>query len=212
MPFVRGPNVQWGLGNSMMCSWRQRFNSHVPQPPPKRCSVCSSKVQEELHSCPAFVICCIDFRLRDNETCHLNQLGLRDKYDETCTAGASLGYNGFLDYNTTGTWTTYIDNQIQVSCDLHDISQIVLVEHAQCGAYAAQYGDIYGLTGNYLEPDVELKLQIENLNKAGHALWAKFNGDTSTIQKIPNLTIVGYQMSIDACTFTEIYNHAQTPG
>ena len=202
MPFVKGPRDNWNLGNIYMSGRINNFQSrNLSTSKQITCSPCSSTAQVNLYNAKACVLSCIDFRLRDNIVCHLDLLGYKDNYDETCAAGASLGYNGFLDYNGENEiWTTYIDNHISIAYDLHSISQIIIIEHQQCGAYGHQYG-----TGTYLPLEEELGYQETNLQTAGPVLWSKFNPTNGTVRQIPNLEIIGYRISIDACTFEKIY-------
>ena len=96
---------------------------------------------------------------------------------------------------------------------LHNIKEILIVEHAQCGAYAAQYGSPviptplgkYPVFGSYLLLSDELALQTQNVNTCGTVLWSKFNGTNGTVRPITGLVIIGYVASIDGCSLTEIY-------
>ena len=212
MPFVRGPRPNWNLGNIYMSARINNFQNRNPVKP-VICNRCYSDAQVDLTDASACVLSCIDFRLRDNKACHLNELGYRNNYDETSAAGASLGYNGLLNYNDGPTfiWSTYIDNHITLAYDLHNISKIIIVEHEQCGAYAAQYPDYVPDGSKYLPPPVELQYQLENIEKAGPVLWDKFNPVSGSVKPIPNLEIIGYRISIDACTFTKIYYKNSDP-
>ena len=156
------------------------------------------------------VFTCMDFRLRNNTTCNLSCKGYYNNYDEVIAAGASLGYNGLLDF--TG-WNTYVDTHITLGHMLHNIKEILIVEHAQCGAYAAQYGSPviptplgkYPVSESYLLISDELALQTQNVNTCGTVLWSKFNGTNGTVRPITGLVIIGYVASIDGCSLTEIY-------
>jgi len=127
--------------------------------------------------------------------CQLDELGLKNDYDDGCLPGVSLAYNNNLP-GYTG-FDIYTDNLVQVAYNLHNINNIYFVEHEQCGAYKVAYGT--------LTPDQELAYQIQNGNQTVATLWGKFNPDTGTILKIPNLKIIGYRISVDGCTMNQIY-------
>jgi hypothetical protein len=175
-----------------------------------QCNCCDNSGQEHFKKAKAMVLNCMDFRLRDNTTCNLNCKGYCNSYDEVISAGASLGYNGLLNFSG---WNTYIDNHITLGYMLHHINEIIIIEHTQCGAYGAQYGSPtiptppgkYPVSGSYLLPSDEIALQRQNINLCGSVLWGKFNGTNGTVTSIPGLVIIGYVASIDGCSLSEIY-------
>jgi hypothetical protein len=167
-----------------------------PGPPPCiNCGICCNESQVSKTTCSTLTLECIDFRLRDNMACQLNLLGLRNDYDAACLPGTSLAYNGNLP-GYTG-FNTYFDNNVQIAYSLHNIQNLYLVEHENCGAYKVAYGT--------LTPEQELNYQIQNGNQAVITLLEKFNPTNGTILKIPNLKIIGYRISVDGCTMTQIY-------
>ena len=197
MVFTRGSKNTWLLGNALVANRIRMFSpqNNIPQ---KVCSVCGDPSQVELHTAKAMVINCMDFRLRDNMSCHLNRLGYKNKYDEVIGAGASLAYNGLLDYSG---WNTYIDQHIQLAFDLHDISEIIIIDHMHCGAYKEHYATAYpdGMTD-----EEEYQLHIENLDIATNTIFGKFNPTDGTVAKITDLKITTYILAIDACSMDKI--------
>jgi hypothetical protein len=175
-----------------------------------QCNCCDTSGQAILKTAKAMVFTCMDFRLRNNTTCNLTCKGYYNNYDEVIAAGVSLGYNGLLDFTA---WNTYIDTHITLGHMLHNINEIIIVEHAQCGAYAAQYGSPviptppgkYPVSGGYLLISDEIALQTQNVNLCGSVLWSKFNGTNGTVRPITGLVIIGYIASIDGCGLQEIY-------
>ena len=155
---------------------------------------CCSTSQVGLHNAKAMVFCCMDFRLRDNMVCQLNLKGYKDNYDEVIAAGCSLGYNGLLDY--TG-WNIFVDEHIELAYNLHNISEIIIIDHEKCGAFTAEYGE--------LSTSDEYAKHVENLETCANTLWDKFNPINGTIKPIPNLVIIAYIISIDGGTLTEVY-------
>jgi len=169
-----------------------------PQPQPQPCTncrPCCDHSQVTNTTCSTLALECIDFRLRDNMGCQLDELGLKNYYDAGCLPGVSLAYNNNLP-GFTG-FDIYADNVVQIAYNLHNINNIYFIEHEQCGAYKVAYGT--------LTPDQELAYQVQNGNQAVATLWGKFNPDTGTILKIPNLKIIGYRISVDGCTMNQIY-------
>ena len=197
MPFVKGGKRTWLLGNTMMANRIRNFLDNNPDrivPTPEYCGPCCDTSQVDLHEAKAIVFNCMDFRLRDNVTCHLNLKGYKNEYDEVIAAGASLGYNGLLAYEN---WNTFVDNHVALAHSLHDISEIIIVEHEKCGAYKAQYGA--------LTLEEEKKYHIENVKQAADTLWSKFNSTNGTIVPIPKLKIIAYLISINGGSFEKLY-------
>lgn len=190
---------------------------NIPTTP--QCNCCATERDlANLSSARSIVFNCIDFRLRENTTCNLNCRGYYNNYDEVIAAGVSLGYNGLLQF--TG-WNTFIDAHITLASALHSINEIHIVEHCQCGAYAANYGDNtisvptliggvmkYPKSGSYLVQEHEIELQRQNVETCAATLWDKFNPLNGTIRPISNLVIVGWRVSIDGCNLVEIYRRS----
>ncbi len=195
MPFVKGNKFVWSLGNPLMANRIANFITNEPKYiDPNYCGPCCDQSQVGFHHAEAIMLNCMDFRLRDNVSCHLDLMGYKNKYDEVIAAGASLGYNGLSDYQG---WNTFIDTHIGLAYNLHGISQIIIVEHEKCGAYQYQYGE--------LTTEQELEYHIENATICGNVLWEKYNPINGTILPIPNLQIIAYIISINGGSFIEIY-------
>ena len=189
--------VEFMLGNMFMRK-KDGIGDLFPTNSAQTCSCCSTS-QVGLHDAKAMVLCCMDFRLRDNVGCQLNLKGYLDNYDEVITAGSSLGYNGLLSY--TG-WNTFVDQHIELAYNLHHISEIIIVDHEKCGAFIANYSAQYGGT---LTKEQEYALHETNQQQCANTLWTKFNPTNGTVKKIPHLVIIAYLISIDGCNLTEIY-------
>lgn len=79
-----------------------------------------------IHSCRAVVFCCIDFRFwRETMEFAEKELGLTD-FDFPSLPGAAKAINERNDLAL---------GCVSVPCDLHHVSKIVIVNHADCGAY-----------------------------------------------------------------------------
>lgn len=153
------------------------------------CTPCGSTYRVDAKTCKALAFGCIDFRFRDSIPCVLSHMGYLDQHDDVILAGSSLGYNG-LTGTTNSAWVATIDEQIKIAYDLHKISEIFLIDHMDCGAYAVNYP---GLTLNTPE---EYELHVQNLDIAAEAIKKKFQGPNATIFEIPNLVITKYVIGI----------------
>jgi len=184
----------WLLGNVFMTK-----RANLQRQPPKQCAtcICCSSSQVDKKTAKAMVLCCMDFRLRDNMICQLNIRGYKNNYDEVIDAGSSLGYNGLLDYEN---WNIFIDQQITLAYNLHNISEIIVIDHLDCGAYKAQYGSEYDTNA--------LQLHTDNITKCINTLWSVYGIGGSGSTLIPNLVINGYLLSIDGCNLDLIYSRS----
>jgi hypothetical protein len=146
----------------------------LEQPPP------------EQQSCKQFCLSCIDFRFVDNVSNYQCVKGKCNNYDHFILAGASLGYNGIPGYEN---WILCCDQHINVSRELHDISEVVLFDHLECGAYKLVY------TPEELKNN-EFQLHVENLNKAEATILQKYPFIKKVNKFIFDLNIKGTILSI----------------
>ncbi|OGK13409.1 hypothetical protein A3A93_01945 [Candidatus Roizmanbacteria bacterium RIFCSPLOWO2_01_FULL_38_12] len=77
------------------------------------------------HQCDALVVCCIDFRF---------QKYIRDWTDKNLT-GKNYDLIGFAGSTKD---LDMVLKQIEISVKLHEIKQIVLIHHEDCGAYGVE--------------------------------------------------------------------------
>jgi hypothetical protein len=137
--------------------------------------------QIKVHKAKAFVISCMDFRLRDDLVNVLNQepFCLQNNYDEFILAGACIGYNigksGAQDVSSLSTavkdenldftkWAELVDNHIMLAHKLHKITEIIVVDHLQCGAYKHfkhTGGDIEDESASHIEEFEKFKELIK---------------------------------------------------
>lgn len=118
-----------------------------------------------MHTCQALVATCIDFRFQEFIDNWIKEnLGIKN-HDRVSFAG------GVKDFET-------IQNQITISKRLHDIKEIVLINHEDCGAY--------GEAGTPEKHSQDLKLASEKLKS-----------------QFPDLTIKTFYLHLDG-TFEEI--------
>lgn len=115
--------------------------------------------------CKILTISCIDFRFVKNIGYEMSLMGNTDKYDQFVIPGSSLGYNGISGYECM---VTSVDKIIELGKNLHNISEISIFDHLDCGAYRLVY------TPDQLDHEGEYKLHIQNLHKAELTIKKKY--------------------------------------
>ena len=133
--------------------------------------------QLTVHKAKAIVITCMDFRLIDDAVLFFNSIGLNNNYDEFVLSGASLGYN----QTVYSAWAETFDKHIELAEQLHDITDVIVLDHMQCGAYKI----FYNLPS--IPRADEIALHNEN--------FIKFKQTIN--QKYPHLTVSTYLMDLD---------------
>ncbi|MGC2857575.1 carbonic anhydrase [Novispirillum sp. DQ9] len=84
----------------------------------------------------ALLLSCMDYRLIDDIVRYMDGRGLRDRYDHVILAGASLG--ALQDRNVA--WGQTFWDHVDVALRLHHIGRVIVMDHRDCGAYAAFLG------------------------------------------------------------------------
>lgn len=116
-------------------------------------------------TCKNMMLSCIDFRFVNGTSYYMNINGKCNKYDQFVLAGSSLGYNGIQGYEN---WTSCCNQHIELAHKLHNITEITIFDHLDCGAYKLVY------TAEELAGEGEFNLHVENLNKASVTLKEKY--------------------------------------
>ncbi|WP_406698783.1 hypothetical protein V5E97_07840 [Singulisphaera sp. Ch08] len=82
------------------------------------------------------LLSCMDLRLLDETVAFMDGIGMINRYDHVILAGASLGacYDGLPHWGQTF-W-----DHVDIARELHDIREIYILEHRQCGAYLKLLG------------------------------------------------------------------------
>lgn len=105
----------------------------------------------------ALVLSCIDFRFLTAERYFLAGKNLWGKYDWTALAGASLAVTGFPHpADAEAFW-----DQLDLSYRLHNIEKVIILDHQDCGAYAAMIDPNLSK-----DPQRELEVHRDYLNQA----------------------------------------------
>lgn len=126
----------------------------------------------------ALLLSCMDFRLTDDIVRYMDGRGMTDKYDHVVLAGASLG--AMTDKFTE--WGKTFRDHLQVAIDLHQVKQVIIMDHRDCGAYKTILGKDFAR-----DPVNETRVHAEYL--------AKLAADIRTLHA--DLAIETLLMSLD---------------
>lgn len=87
------------------------------------------------HRAKCFVVTCMDFRLIDEATIFMKEMGYDHNYDQFVLAGASLGFT----QTTYPHWGQSLLDHMNIGKDLHHFGEIIFIDHKDCGAYKKFY-------------------------------------------------------------------------
>jgi carbonic anhydrase len=93
---------------------------------------------QDLGKAKYLLLACIDFRFIDNINFFAKLTDNANNYDMFVLAGSSLGYNGITGYHD---WDVICNQNIDLAIQLHDIQEIFVLDHFDCGAYRLEYGE-----------------------------------------------------------------------
>ena len=125
----------------------------------------------------ALVLSCMDYRFVDDSVYFFNRIGFRDDYNKFSLAGASLGYN----QTQFPEWRETCNKHIELAMQLHDINEVIVMDHMDCGAYRILYDS------PSMSRQEEYELHKKNLNQI----------KTMINQKFPALTVTTHLMDVD---------------
>ena len=130
------------------------------------------------HKASTLLVSCIDFRLREEVEKLMEEIGLEDNYDEVVLPGASVSLAGekYVD------WAKAADEVIKVSKDLHEIKQVIILDHKDCGAFKIAFGK-----DKMANPANEKNAHKDQMRKAIAKIKAEY----------PDLKVYVYIMSLD---------------
>lgn len=86
------------------------------------------------------LLSCMDLRLLDETVAFMHNLGMTNRYDHVILAGAALGAS----YEGLPHWGHTFWDHVDVARELHDIREVYILEHRQCGAYRKLLGLAFG--------------------------------------------------------------------
>ncbi len=117
------------------------------------------------HTCDAFVVSCLDFRFRNYLNKWLGEKMTGKTYDYVSYAGASKNLKTIM-------------GQLDISVRLHQVKEVILINHEDCGAYGVESTD---------------NRHAADLNKAKKTISSQY----------PNLPVSLYYLHLDG-EFEEI--------
>lgn len=109
------------------------------------------------------LLSCMDLRLLDETVAFMEQAGMTNRYDHVILAGASLG----AVYEEIPHWGQTFWDHLDLALELHDVKEVWILEHRQCGAYrkllslAFEDGQDEAETRAHAEITLRLKDQIQ---------------------------------------------------
>lgn len=106
------------------------------------------------HQAKALVIICMDFRFQETIREWLVKQGYNNQYDLVAMAGAAKAIDTIL-------------SQIELSHNLHQIKEVILINHQDCGAYGDQVAE---------DPKKELEVHRTDLLKAKSKILTRAPG------------------------------------
>ncbi len=126
----------------------------------------------------ALVLGCIDYRYPHLSQKYLESKGYSGSFDNFSLAGGSLA----LQIDKFPTWIASFNEHVKLAKELHNISEIHVIHHRDCGAFKLVYGE-NSIKGR----DEETKLHGEVFQKAKKIINANF----------PQLAVNGILLDID---------------
>jgi carbonic anhydrase len=113
----------------------------------------------------ALLLSCMDFRLMDEIERYMSGRGLRDKYDHVILAGASLG----AITEEYPAWNQTFWEHLDIAIKLHNIREVIVMDHRDCGAYKVILG-----AEHTKDPNVERDTHAAHLKKLKGMINEKF--------------------------------------
>lgn len=105
------------------------------------------------HHCKYLIVHCIDFRLQKSINDYLEKNGVLGDCDVVSIAGGVKN-------------TGFLLEQLDISANLHNVQEAILVNHIDCGAY--------GGSGKFSSFEAERTFHAEELRKAKAQILAKY--------------------------------------
>lgn len=124
------------------------------------------------------LLSCMDLRLLDEIVAYMDGRNLTNRYDHVILAGAALG----VVHAAHGHWAKTFWDHLALARELHEVSEVHILEHRECGAYRKLLGLDFAN-----DPEAERRKHAE----AAHAL------ETLIGLQHPDLTVRGFLMDLD---------------
>lgn len=125
----------------------------------------------------------MDFRFVSGTGAFLKKLGYHKQYDDVSLAGS---VKALVDpYETSD--TKFLYRQIQISKKLHDVTDVILINHLDCGAY--------GSSAAFTSPEEERARHVKDLTRAKEMVEHRFPDKHFNV--IPVLAKLHHDGSVD---------------
>jgi hypothetical protein len=145
----------------------------------------TAPARAEPHPAKALVLSCIDFRFLTVERKFLGLKNLRNEYDLTALAGASLALAGFPHPSDAEAFW----DQLDISVRLHQIKKVLIIDHQDCGAYASMIDPDLSK-----DPTRELQIHTDYLSRAYKSIRNRY----------PDLEVELYFATLNQAEFSPI--------
>ena len=132
-------------------------------------------VKPKKHLAKALLLTCMDFRFLEDIGSFMSKKGYHKSYDHFVLAGASLACTA-EEYSE---WAYLFQKHVVLAQKLHDIKEIICIDHENCGAYQFHYN--------------ELKMEEEFIKHSQNLATFK----EKMTELFPSLTIKGFYMYLD---------------
>ena len=117
----------------------------------------------------ALLLSCMDYRLIDEVDKYMSKRGMLHKYDHVILAGAALGVLN----DKFPSWGQTFWDHLEVAKKLHAISQVILLDHRDCGAYKVILGEDFSK-----DSAKERAAHTEQLKKLSQTIEQRYPGMT----------------------------------
>jgi hypothetical protein len=122
------------------------------------------------HDADTLVLSCMDFRLISHISTYMDKISKKNMYDHTVLAGASLGVNDTAHPD----WGRTFWDHLKLSRDLHNIKNVMVIDHRNCGAYNAILHEDYPERETKAQLDQETTSHKKQLDTLAHAIHEKY--------------------------------------
>ena len=129
-------------------------------------------------SARAIMLSCMDYRLVDDLVNFMDANDYRDEYDHVVLAGASLG----VVHEAFAAWREVFWDQVDLAKELHGITEVIVIDHRDCGAYRLALGADMVDT-----PEKETTAHRETMQEFARQV----------VERHPDLRVYGVLMNLD---------------
>lgn len=125
----------------------------------------------------------MDFRFVSGTGAFLKKLGYHKQYDDVSLAGSIKALVDPYDASDT----KFLYRQIQISKKLHNVTDVIIINHLDCGAY--------GGSATFVSPEEERARHVKDLTRAKEMVEHHFPDKNFNV--IPVLAKLNHDGSVD---------------